>query len=211
MEAYTTEEQQVQAIKDWWKKNGSSVILGTVIGLAGVFGWRYYGDYEIQQKESSSNAYQNVVTAAASDPETNLVGMQDFVASETASINYRVMAAINLAKSFVNQEQYKSALEQLLWAEEQAPAELKPLIQVRSARLQMQLEQYSEALATLAKISDETYTGQVAQVQGDIYLAQGEVEQARQYYQTALEAAGAQADPSLSLKINDLSVEEDHG
>ena len=36
MEVYTTEEQQVEVIKEWWKENGTSVIAGTVIGLVGL-------------------------------------------------------------------------------------------------------------------------------------------------------------------------------
>ncbi|PAR85254.1 YfgM family protein, partial [Vibrio cholerae] len=44
MELYDTEEQQVEAIKDWWKENGKAVIFGAVIGLGGLFGWRYYQD-----------------------------------------------------------------------------------------------------------------------------------------------------------------------
>ena len=37
MELYDTEEQQVEAIKDWWKENGKAVIFGAVIGLGGLF------------------------------------------------------------------------------------------------------------------------------------------------------------------------------
>ncbi|MGU3844696.1 YfgM family protein, partial [Vibrio diabolicus] len=44
MELYDTEEQQVEAIKDWWKENGKAVIIGAVVGLGGLFGWRYYQD-----------------------------------------------------------------------------------------------------------------------------------------------------------------------
>ena len=35
-----TEEETVQAIKDWWKKNGSSLLIGVGAALAIVFGWQ---------------------------------------------------------------------------------------------------------------------------------------------------------------------------
>ena len=35
-----TEEEQVEALKSWWKENGKSLIMGVVIAVAAVFGWR---------------------------------------------------------------------------------------------------------------------------------------------------------------------------
>ena len=34
MDTLTTEEQQIDAIKQWWKENGSSIVTGVVLGLA---------------------------------------------------------------------------------------------------------------------------------------------------------------------------------
>ena len=41
IEGYETEEQQVEAIKKWWKANGNTLIIGAVVGLAGLWGWRF--------------------------------------------------------------------------------------------------------------------------------------------------------------------------
>ncbi len=51
MNFYDSEEQQVEAIKDWWKENGKAVIFGAVIGLGGLFGWRYYQDSVVEARE----------------------------------------------------------------------------------------------------------------------------------------------------------------
>jgi predicted negative regulator of RcsB-dependent stress response len=58
VEVYTTEEQQVEVIKSWWKENGTSVLAGTVIGLVGLFGWRYYNDYAAHQPGSRLSGLQ---------------------------------------------------------------------------------------------------------------------------------------------------------
>ena len=60
MEVYTTEEQQVEVIKNWWKENGTSVIAGTVIGLVGLFGWRYYTEHQQTTQEAASQAYNEM-------------------------------------------------------------------------------------------------------------------------------------------------------
>ena len=41
MDIYSTEEQQVDAIKQFWKDYGSSIIVGAVVGLGGLYGWNY--------------------------------------------------------------------------------------------------------------------------------------------------------------------------
>ena len=40
MAEYETEEQQVEALKDWWKQNGLAVIGGAVLGVSALIGWR---------------------------------------------------------------------------------------------------------------------------------------------------------------------------
>ncbi len=40
MEIYNNEEQQVEAIKRFWKQNGTSILAGIAIGLAGLYGFR---------------------------------------------------------------------------------------------------------------------------------------------------------------------------
>ena len=63
MELYDSEEQQVEAIKDWWKENGKAVIFGAVIGLGGLFGWRYYQDSVVEAREAASESYTTVISA----------------------------------------------------------------------------------------------------------------------------------------------------
>ena len=40
MEQFATEEQQVEAIKRFWKEHGTAIIVGAALGLGGLWGWR---------------------------------------------------------------------------------------------------------------------------------------------------------------------------
>ena len=57
IEGYETEEQQVDAIKKWWSENGTALIVVAVIGLAGLWGWRYYGESVIAAQEQTSSEF----------------------------------------------------------------------------------------------------------------------------------------------------------
>lgn len=52
MKIYQTEEEQVTAIKGWWKQNGTAAITGITIGIALIIGWNYW------QNNLQTNAYQ---------------------------------------------------------------------------------------------------------------------------------------------------------
>lgn len=66
METYQTEEEQVQAIKDWWKANGRAVIAGLVIGIGAIAGYRYWTNYQTSQSQQASLIYAQVIASAAS-------------------------------------------------------------------------------------------------------------------------------------------------
>ena len=60
-----TEEEQVQAIKDWWKKNGSSLLIGIGAALAIVFGWQAWQNHQAQQRTEAANQFANLLVDMA--------------------------------------------------------------------------------------------------------------------------------------------------
>ncbi len=60
-----TEEEQIEAIKSWWKENGRSTVFGVVAAIAIVLGWRGWQDYETNTSELASAEYQNLLATVA--------------------------------------------------------------------------------------------------------------------------------------------------
>lgn len=59
MEIYSTEEQQVDAIKQFWKDYGTSILIGAVVGLGGLYGWNYYSDMKVAKAEEASKPFKH--------------------------------------------------------------------------------------------------------------------------------------------------------
>ena len=47
MDIYSTEEQQAEAIKRFFRENGISLALGVIVGLGGLYGWKAYNQNQI--------------------------------------------------------------------------------------------------------------------------------------------------------------------
>ncbi|KJY92213.1 tetratricopeptide repeat protein [Pseudoalteromonas piscicida] len=200
MEIYSTEEQQAEAIKRFFRENGTTIVVGAVLGLGGLYGWKAYNQSQIDSAEAASEAYTQVVES------DDVLAKSDAFVAANADSNYAVLAAFVAAKEAIDKDDLKLAAEKLTWAADNvANAELKATALLRLARVQASLSQYEQALATLAKPMPEAFKAQLAEIQGDIYLAQGDKDKARSAYQSALEAAEGNSNPMLQIKLDDLA------
>ena len=205
MEVYTTEEQQVEVIKSWWKENGTSVIAGTVIGLVGLFGWRYYNEHQQAGQEAASQAYNAMTTQLAKGDAAALEQAQAFISAHKGD-SYAELAALELAAAAVKANQLDLAAQQLTQVATGGDESLRPIAGLRLARVLNEQGKADEALAQLAKIDSEAFKAQVAEARGDVLLKQGKPEEARDAYQAAADAGGLQASAELKLKMDDLAL-----
>ncbi|WP_407546854.1 YfgM family protein [Vibrio parahaemolyticus] len=203
MELYDTEEQQVEAIKDWWKENGKAVIIGAVVGLGGLFGWRYYQDTVIQASETASQGYTTAMNTLQEKGVDAQSDVQAFIESNEVK-EYSVLAALQLAKAQVEAKDFTAALEQLKWAQSNTKdAALSPLISYRIARIETEMGNFDAANTELGKVTDTAWAGRIAELRGDIALRQGDKDAAYAAYTEAQQAADAS--PTLQMKLDDLA------
>ncbi|MBR7627987.1 tetratricopeptide repeat protein [Aeromonas popoffii] len=205
MEVYTTEEQQVEVIKSWWKENGTSVLAGTVIGLVGLFGWRYYNERQQTNQEAASQAYNEISAQLAKGDAAAFEQVQSFISAHQGDA-YAELAALQLAAAAVKANKLELAAEQLTLVANSGDESIRPIAGLRLARVLNDLGKADEALAQLGKINNDAFKAQVAEVRGDILLKQGKAEEARDAYQAAADAGGLQGSGELKLKMDDLAL-----
>ena len=146
MEIYSTEEQQAEAIKRFFRENGVSLALGIVIGLGGLYGWKYYNQSKITSAEAASNAYNELVESG------EVLTKSDSFITENGDSNYAALAAFVAAKEAVEKGEFETAVTKLTWLQDNVQnPELKATAILRLARVQAQLTQYDAALKTLSQ------------------------------------------------------------
>lgn len=203
MEIYTSEEQQVEAIKRFWNQYGKAILGGVVIGLAALYGWRYYQAEQRASAEALSGSYAQLVQQQASDDEW-LAQAQRFIAAQGSS-NYAIFAALLAAKEAVNTGNLQEAINQLSWAQHNSKdASVKAIAQLRLARVQRETGDYAAALATLNQTVPASFIAQQAELKGDVLQASGDLPAAKAAYQQAL-ALASQNTQLLQIKLDELA------
>ncbi|WP_110657704.1 YfgM family protein [Salinicola halimionae] len=211
-----TEEEQLDAIKEWWKSNGSALLVGIVIAAAGVFGWQAWQRHQEGQSAEASNSYQQLIAIASSDTlddnaRTQAFDLADNLQSDHGDTLYADLAGLLEAKIAVNADdtdRARQALNDVI--DDSDRPYMQGLARIDLARLQMTSDDPSKALETLEDAVPGTLEAQRQNVLGDAYLALERSDDARKAYQQA-QSLAQDADQTiygLQLKLDDLGAED---
>ena len=203
---FETEEQELEALKKWWKKNGKIVIAGMVIGGALIVGWRFYQEYKLNHAEKASALYEVVLQAAGSAGDINTQQTQvNELMAEYADTPYAALSALVLSGQQAKSGDNVKAAQQLEWVIKNSSAvEVRTIARLRLARIMLATEQFDLALNLVNSEYPESFTALFEELKGDLYVARGETELARIAYDKAIQASEARVSDFLKIKRNDL-------
>jgi len=212
LETYKTEGEQVEALKHWWDENGKLIIIGVVLGLLGIFGWRYWLDYNRQQAASASALYQMLAEEVAKNKDEEMVKeLSTEIINEFCSTNYAVFTKLTLAKLAVDKNNLEGASIHLRWALENNKEEnFTHIITLRLARVLEAMDNYDEALKILKVSKTGEFSASYNELRGDINMIQGNTDAARTNYKQALvkKQASRINTSILEMKLDDLGRTE---
>jgi predicted negative regulator of RcsB-dependent stress response len=207
VEIYDTEEEQLEALKRWWKENGQATLIGLGLGLAVIFGWKYWQDHKKAQAEQASALYSQLLKAAQADKKDSEEKLAQRLQEQFKQTHYADYSALLQARLKVEQGDFATAkqlLEKIALSSDNA---LSNIAKIRLVRLMMANKDYEPALKLINDIDPATsvsFSGIYDELVGDLYVALERFDQARTSYQKAL-ASGHQS-PILPLKIDDLTA-----
>lgn len=209
MAAHLEEEEQVEALKRWWKANGGSIIAGIILGLAAIFGWNTWNNYQKTQAQQSSDLYTQLLDAVGKKQYDLAEGIAQRLTGEYGDTIYADFARLFQARAALDQgkpEEAKKALGMLLT--QSKDGNLRHIARLRQARVLLSLGNPQDGLEVLTskEIGDPgKFAGQYEEFKGDMYLAMGKVDEAVRAYRKAIELGREHA--ILEAKLNDLGQE----
>lgn len=221
MAGYNTEEEQVEALKKWWKEKGTSTVLLIAIVLAGWFGWQGWQARQAQAAEAAAQQYQTLLLIANQLSQMPNPGAVDRAADMVAKLKeehagsvYTAYSALLLARLKVEQDAIDDAIAELQWILDSEVADnLKQLASIRLARLQFANGDVSGAKTLVESALDGDFAISAGELMGDILLKEGDVEAARAAYKQALSIAlvANEPQPFIQMKLDALPPEAGEG
>ncbi|MBV8156698.1 MAG: tetratricopeptide repeat protein [Dyella sp.] len=201
------EFEQSERVQQWLRQNGLSIVVGIAIGLVGIFGWQQWNKHKADHQAEAANLYQQVQDAVAAGKPDSADSMTEQLLKDYADTSYATFAVGDRAQRQVQAKQLDKALESLGVADSHASdANLKALMQLRTARVLLAQGKGTEALAALDRMPAKSYEGVAQELRGDVLVKLGRPDDARKAYEAAKAALGENAPQSVQMKIDDLAV-----
>lgn len=187
--AYDLEEQEkIDALKDWWDKNGAKVIAAACIFAAAVLGWRGYQWYEQHQATKAMGYFEALEVAATqsgTESTERILAASEVLRKDHAKSGYTSRGLLIAAEALYKQGELEPAKSQLQWLIEQnKEAAIVGIARLRLAGMLLEQADYEAALKQLQQPTP-AFVGLYADRRGDIYYAQSKFDLARKEWSTA--------------------------
>ncbi len=210
MEIYDTEEEQVAAIKRWWKENGVSTITGIVVGIIIIAGWNFWQSSQQDKALQASAMYVQLQASIAKEDYDSSAKITERISQQYGSTAYASYADLMLAKIKVQQgdlQAAKTILEKQM--KNAGSVELRNIARIRLIKLLQASNKNEKGLQLIAEVDPSTSQGFSAsydELTGDLYVALDRLGEARTAYKSAVRS-GSQS-PLLQFKLDDITAAE---
>lgn len=198
------EEQEINQLKDWWKENGKTIIVAFILGVGGMFGWRYWQTHQAEQIAQASAQYDTLINSVQQDEQAKKANIEQFVQANSKTA-YAVFALLDEAKKATEKQDFSAAEANLNQALTQSQDEvLTSIVALRLSAVQFQLGQLDNALSTLNQVKGESFNARKAILTGDIQVAKGDKVAAKNSFEQAQQSGSQLEQQMAKMKLNDL-------
>ena len=190
--SYDFEEQErIAELKAWWEDNRLYVFAAILAAIAAYALWQGWRWWTVSQAEDAAAMYRPVAEAAKGrDAKKIADATQPLIAKHPGSF-YASEAALIAAKSAFDSGNLDEARKQLEWALDKGVEEHRGVARTRLASVLLEQKKYEESLKVLDANKDAAFAASIADLRGDVMLAQGRMDEARAAYRLAIEKADA--------------------
>ena len=207
---FETEEQQVEAIKKWWKEYGLTIAVGLFLGLGGIFGFRYFAEQREIKMADTSGAYESVlaILKEQNDKEKFMAEASTFKIAHSDTI-YSNLLSLQLAKLAVDVDDLGTASQHLRdVVNNPQHGSIEHIARIRLGRILLEQDDTDKALALIADAVGGEYQSSYELLRGDVWMAKGDRNRARQAYEAAKShSTDGPENPNLEMLLTDLTDE----
>ena len=151
---YETDEEQIAAIKEWWKKNGTKLLIALLVVAGSWSGWTFYQNDKMKKSANASAIFEAMQISLERGNFSDISREGLKLLSEQPASPYAAGASFLLAKHSLQQNKPEEAKNHLQWVVDNSKDPSLVLIaQIRKANLLIDSAQYEQAESLLSAIN----------------------------------------------------------
>jgi predicted negative regulator of RcsB-dependent stress response len=202
-----SEREQWELVVGWVRQNGPWMVLGILLAAGGVYGWKAYQGHLEKLRLEAGSRFQQLISAFAKPDAPEVIKLADGLAHDFPGTGYAEQAQLLAARMQFEKGDTNAAVDRMTTVmNATSDKELKLLIRLRMARLQVDEGKPDLALSTLGAAEPGAFAPRFAEVRGDALYAKGDKEGALKAYREAKDSGSTAVDAGLlTLKINELT------
>jgi predicted negative regulator of RcsB-dependent stress response len=191
MSTYDLEEQeQLAALKAWWKENGGKVAGAAMLVLAAIAAWNAWTWYQRSQATQAAVLYDALQKAARANDLKAARDAAGAILENFPRTAYAPLAGLVSAKVQFQAGDRKTARAQLEWVVDHASSEeVQAIARLRLSSVVLDDGDADAALKVISQKPRPGFEALYASQRGDILVAQKKSGEARAEYKAALDAA----------------------
>jgi predicted negative regulator of RcsB-dependent stress response len=188
------EQEQLDALKAWWNDNRNQILGALLIVVVVMGGWRGWQYYQNKQSYEAATLYQQFIEQLASNDTKRINDAATAVTDKFGSTAYAALAELLAARVNEQANDPARAKTQLQWVIDNAREDtLKDVARLRLAAVLLDEKKYADALTLLEAKHPDSFDGLFADMKGDVFSAQGKIDEARSAYKLAYEKIDTQS------------------
>jgi predicted negative regulator of RcsB-dependent stress response len=188
------EQEQIDELKDWWRKHGTYVVVVISVFVIGVSGWKGWQIWSARQSGESMVLFEKAMQAAMANDAKAVKETTGQIMEGYGRSGYALPAAWLAGKVNFTAGDLKSAQAQYQYALDKAgDPGLEQLAKLRLAAVLIDQKDHAGALKLLEGEPEAPFAALVADLKGDALALQGKAEEARAAYKLALDKMDAKS------------------
>lgn len=200
--------EQGEQVRKWIRENGVAVIIGVVLALVLIFGYRQWKAHTANVETQAAAQFAVVQNAVQADKKDTLTAALGNLQKNFAKSPYAAFASAEAAEYYVGKNELKPAATNLQWAVAHTDhSALDGLFRLRLARVLLAEGDAQQALTTVAKVPAGDFAGVTEELRGDALLKLGKTDAARTAYKDALTKMDKDAPErnAVQMKLDNLT------
>jgi len=210
----THEQEQLDALKAWWKDNRKWLISALAIVLVTYAAYSSWKGYQRKQAAEASTLYAEVLKQVASNDPKRINDAVAALVEKYSNTAYAPRAQLLAVQTNMQVKDLARAKSQLEWVIAHASeAGLQDTARLKLSSILLDEKNYTEAMKLLDATHPEAFVGLFADLKGDVLAAQGKTEEARTSYKLAFEKMDSKSAYRnlIQLKLDGLGMDSQGG